>query len=318
MAKKQYENFTVFGARIYGMKHLWNPSTEYQGKKQERPNYMAGFLVPKTQPHWSQEPIFQNMFGAMQKIHAAALAALPYDTPNLWPIRDGDMPQDPQRPPADWARGHWMFSGNSGDVIKVELSQGQSLVPLQARGNVVKPGDFVIVAGAAAINSQSNRAIKLYINNVVFTAPGEEIAIGNSISGAELMATAAAQGYRPTGFNPSPQGGFAQPGGFAGAPQGGFTGPGAGAPAPMTGGSPAPSTAPSGAGFGGGAAFPSSGAPQPGFGQPAAAFGGQPAMQPGPGFGAPTPGNGATAFPSNSVPQPGGFAPPNPNGWPQR
>ena len=247
MAKKQYENFMVFGARIYGMKNLWTPSTEFKGQ-QTKPNYLAGFMVPKTQVHWSQEPLLSNLWAAMQKIHAATMSQLGYEAVG-WPIRDGDLPQDPQTPPAEWARGHWMFSGNSGDVIKVELTQGQNVVPLQARGNIVKPGDFCIVGGACAVNSQNNRAIKLYINNVVFTAPGEEIAVGNSVSGAELMAAAAAQGYRPTGFNPSsggfggaPQGGFAPQGqgGFGGPQQGGFT---PGASAPMTGG-PAMQAAP--------------------------------------------------------------------------
>lgn len=295
MAKKQYENFMVFGARIYGMKNLWSPSTEFKGQ-QTKPNYLAGFLVPKTQGHWSQEPLLANLWAAMQKIHAATMGGMGYEHVT-WPIRDGDMPpmDKPQEQPADWARGHWMFSGNSGDTIKVELTQGANLVPLQSRGNIVKPGDFVIVGGAAAINSQNGRAIKLYINNVVFTQPGEEIAVGNSVSGAELMATAVAQGYRPAGFNPSP-GGFApQGGGFGGqppqapsfgggAPQGGFTPspgsagfapPGAhttGNPATPSFAAPAHGGAPNG--FGGNVTFPSNNPQAPnGFAAPASPFG---------------------------------------------
>jgi hypothetical protein len=304
MAKKQYENFMCFGARVYGMKNLWQPSTDFRGQT-TKPNWLGGFLVPKTQSHWSMEPVFQNLWGAMQKIHAATMGGLGYEQVT-WPIRDGDMPQDPQQPPADWARGQWMFSGNSGDAIKVELSQGATLVPLQARGNIVKPGDFCIVGGAVAVNSQNARAIKLYINNVVFTAPGEEIAIGNSISGAELMQAAQAQGYRPAGFNPSP-GGFGGPqnGGFGTAPQG-FGG------APQHGGFTAPQGPQNGNGFPGNPhQGPQGGfAPQntagPAFGG-AQAHGGMP--------GAP---NGNATFPSNQPQQTFPGAATQGGAWPSR
>lgn len=265
-AKRQYEPYMILGARVYGMKNLWEPSREYKGQPTQRPNYIAGFIVPKTQGHWSQEPVFANVFAAMQKIYNATMPGTPYDHVE-WPIKDGDVPSEPGRAIAEWAKGHWMFGGSSGDPIKVEMTQGNNLVPLQARANLVKPGDFVIVGGATAQKANNPRGIKLYINNVVFTQAGEEIAVGNSVSGAELMQAAAAQGYRPTGFQPSAGGfggGAPSGGGFSlgtasgfaqtpGAPANqGFANPPNGNAAP---GSAFPSNPPAGGGF------PGAGAP---------------------------------------------------------
>ena len=70
----------------------------------------------------------------------------------------------------------------------------------------VKSGDYVMLGGTAAVR-QNNRAVKLYLNAVVFSSPGEEIVFANSVSGAELMRMAEQQGLRPAGFSASP-GGF--------------------------------------------------------------------------------------------------------------
>lgn len=283
MAKKQYENFTIFGARIYGMRNLWQPATEYMGKPTQRPSYIAGFLTPKTRAHWSEEPIFAGVWGAMQKIYAATMNGMPYNMVD-WPIRDGDIPA-PGKPQADWAKGTWMFGGNSGDTIKVEIVQNGVPVPLVNRATV-KPGDFVSVGGATAVKSNQPNGIKFYINTVLFMSPGEEIAVGNSVSGAELMHYAQQQGLNVTGFGGGQPGGFGggQPGGFSpnpgGQPNGGFThgSPGQGQPvAPMTGnpapqsfGAPGPGGTPNGSG--GNVTFHSN--PNPG------GFGGQPQSQP--------------------------------------
>jgi hypothetical protein len=151
-----------------------------------------------------------------------------------------------------------------------------------------------MVGGTAAVSAQDSRKIKLYLNAVVFTAPGEEIVFANSVSGAELMQRAQQQGLQVAGFAPTGAGfpgapqfqsapGYA-PSGFPGAPQGGFPGAPAGAPqfAPQPGG------------------FPGAGAPGPnGFQQPT--FGGAaPSASP------------MTTFPSNGQPQ---FAP---QGQPQQ
>lgn len=282
MAKKQYENFTIFGARIYGMRNLWQPATEYMGKPTQRPSYIAGFLAPKTRAHWSEEPIFAGVWGAMQKIYAATMNGMPYNMVD-WPIRDGDIPA-PGKPQADWAKGTWMFGGNSGDTIKVEIVQNGVPVPLVNRATV-KPGDFVSVGGATAVKSNQPNGIKFYINTVLFMSPGEEIAVGNSVSGAELMHYAQQQGLNVTGFGGGGGGfGGGQPGGFSpnpgGQPSGGFThgSPGQGQPvAPpntaggfVTGPAPAPGGTPNG--FGGNVTSHSN--PNPG------GFGGQPQSQP--------------------------------------
>lgn len=269
MAKKQYENFTVFGARIYGMRNLWQPATEYMGRPTERPSYIAGFLAPKTRAHWSEEPIFAGVWTAMQKIYAATMNGMPYNMVD-WPIRDGDVPA-PGKPQADWAKGTWMFGGNSGDAIKVEVVQNGVPVPLVNRATV-KPGDYVSVGGATAVKSNQPNGIKFYINTVLFMAPGEEIAVGNSVSGAELMHMAQQQGLNVTGFGGAP-GGFGGGGGFGQPQQGGF--------------SPAPGGQPNG-GFIHGSGAP----PQHGFAP----------LNQGGGF-VQTPAPGATAFPSNQPQQ---------------
>jgi hypothetical protein len=284
MANRQYEAFTLFNVRITDMRHLWTPSDTYKGQKQQKANYFAGFIVPKTQAQWHLEPALAGLVQALGKLHQ--------NNPQIvdWRIEDGDTP-NAEGKSSEFAKGHWLFNGSSGNPINVELVQaGGQLVKLQNKVGV-KSGDFCMVGGTVAVSGQNNRAAKVYLNAVVFTAPGEEIVFANSVSGAELMNAAAAQGFRPTGFSPSPGGFGGQPQGFApqgpglnaqpnfgGAPtpafaapnSGGFVPQGAGlgvpnpgftpgaAPGALTnpGGFAPQGTAPSGPGFGGGAASP--------------------------------------------------------------
>lgn len=271
MAQRIYKPVMILsGPRVFNMKNLWNPSTEYLGKKSDKPNYLCGFIVPKTQAHWSQEPCLAQFTQAMMEIHAATMGqAVPYQAVS-WPVKDGDIPE-PGKTPAEWAKGHWMISGSSGDAIKVEMFQGGNLVPLLNRTGV-KPGDHAMIGGAVAQKANDPRGIKLYINAVTFTQPGEEIAVGNSVTGAELMAQAQVQGLQVAGFSPAGAGGF-------GAPQGGF------APPQQQMGAPG---------------FSASNGPAPMTGAPA--FGGPAPVQ----SGTAAPGFGGAAFPSSA---PGGFAP---------
>lgn len=284
--KRMYENVMLFQARIFNMKNLWTPSTEYKGQPTTKPNYLVGVIVNKTRGHWSEEPVFANMWAAMQKIHAAKMANFPYGNVD-WPIKDGDMPE-PGRAASEWAKGHWMLSGSSGDVIKTEIVQNGNIVPLANRAGGVKPGDVVSLGGAVAQKANDPRGIKLYVNSVLFCAAGEEIAVGNSVSGAELMAEAQRQGLQVAGFNGAPAGG-----GFGGAPQGGGFAPQShgGFAQPQAGGFGQAPQQPNG-GFGGAPGFSHGGAaPQPGF-----------APQTAPNGFAPTQGSPATAFPSNGTP----------------
>jgi hypothetical protein len=285
--QRQYESWTLFNVRIVDMRHLWVPSDVYKGKKQEKANYFAGFIVPKTQQQWHMEPALAGLTAALGKIYQ--------NNPQIvdWRIEDGDTPNADGKS-SDFAKGHWLFNASTSNAPNVELVQaGGQLVKL-ANKTGVKSGDYCMVGGTAAVSGQNNRAIKLYLNAVVFSAPGEEIVFANSVSGAELMQQAQQQGLRVAGFSGSPGFGGAPQGGFPGGgqPQGGFGGFGApqggfmpgGAPNAQTGGFAAPGTAPNGPGFGGNAAFPSNGAPgfggpaapgsnaAPGFGQPAGAF----------------------------------------------
>lgn len=309
MAQRQYEATQIFNARIVDMRHLWTPSMEYMGKPSQKPNYFAGFIVQKTQAHWSTEPIFGGVMQGFGKLLTGQLQAYAQN-PNavIWPIVDGDLPSPTTQKVSEHAKGHWLFSGSTNSPPTTELVQaGGTLVKLQNKVGV-KSGDFVMVGVTAAVKATQANAVKFYLNAVVFTSPGEEIVFANSVSGAELMRMAEQQGLRPTGFSASPGGfpgggapiggfsGAVAPGGFGGAPQGGFTPPAGGfTPNP---GQPAfgGAQAPNGGGFGGNAQFPSN----PGQGAPG--FTPQsPGFQPG---GVP---NSTTIYPSNPAPQ-----------WPQR
>lgn len=274
--QRQYESATVFNARIVDMRHLWMPSTEYQGKKQDKPSYFASFIVPKTQAQWFNEPALAGIAGACGKIWQSNQHIL------SWPVVDGDIPS-PEGKQSEWAKGHWLFSGNtSNSAPNVELVQaGGHLTKLQNKVGV-KSGDFCMAGLTAAVKQNDARAVKLFLNAVVFTAPGEEIVFANSVSGAELMKMAEAQGLRPTGFSGSPGFGAPQPG-FP--PGGGFHGnPNPGQPHAFAPASPAP-------GF----------TPAPAFGV-APAPGGMPSAAP-----------GNVTFPSNP-----GFAPPPASPFPPR
>ena len=227
MTKRQYEPCTVFNARIVDMRHLFNPSTEYMGKPSAKPNYFAMFIVPKTQAQWHTEPALAGIAAACGKLYATNPQVV------VWPVTDGDLP-GPKGTVSEFAKGHWMFSASTSNPPNVELVQaGGVLVKLQNKTGV-KSGDYVMAGVTAAVKQNDPRGVKLYLNAVVFSSPGEEIVFANSVSGAELMAMAQQQGLQVTGFAGSPgfggaapggfapQGapGFSQPGGFLGAPQG--------------------------------------------------------------------------------------------------
>ena len=281
MAQRQYEQAMLFNLRVVDMRHLWTPSTEYKGKKQEKPNYFGLFISQRTKAQWHEEPALAGLAAACMKLYA--------NNPQLqiWPAQDGDMP-NAEGKSSEFAKGHWLISASSSNPPTIELTQpGGALVKLTNKVGV-KPGDFAMVALTCAVNQQNNRAVKTYLNTVVFSSPGEEIVFANSVSAAQLMEDARKQGFTPAGFSPSPGYGAPQGGGFGPAP-GGFPAPG-GAP----GFTPGPGAS-----------------PQPGFVPP----------NPGAGF-APTPGPGATASPSN--PAGGPFAgqpfatPQGGQGWPPR
>lgn len=254
--QRQYESAMVFGARIVIMNHLWTPSDVYKGKKQEKPSWFAGFIVPKTQAQWHAEPMLAGIAQACGKIWDVNKAIV------TWPIADGDLPNPENGKHSEWAKGHWLFNASTNtNPPNVELTQANgTLVKLTSRMGV-KSGDYVMVGVTAAVKQNDARAVKLFLNAVVFSQPGEEIAIGNSVSGAEMMAKAAEQGLRPAGF---------------GASGGGFAGPGPGF-TPGSGGGFAPPHG--GAAFGGSASGPAPGSASPsnpfGGGQSASPFGGQ-------------------------------------------
>ena len=259
---------------------MWVPSDTYKGQKQQKANYFAGFIVPKTQAQWHLEPSLAGLVQAIGKLYATNPQLIDFR------IEDGDTP-NAEGKSSDFAKGHWLFNGSSSNPINVEIVQaGGALTKLQNKVGV-KSGDYCMIGGSAAVSGQNNRAVKLYLNSVVFSGPGEEIVFANSVSGAELMRMAQQQGLNPAGFSGSP--------GFGGAPQnGGFQ--------------------PPGGGF-------NPGAPQGGF-QPQQNGGFNPGGAPNGGFipgnaggFAPTQGNPAGQFTATGQPQNGGFASPSNGGF---
>jgi hypothetical protein len=232
MAQRQYEQFTVFNVRITDMRHLWNPSDSFKGQKQQKPNYFAGFICPKTQATWHTEPALAGLAQALGKLYA--------NNPQIidWRIQDGDHPSADGKS-SEFAKGHWLFNASSSTPPTIELVQaGGALTKLQNKAGV-KSGDYCMVGGSVAVSGQNPRAAKIYLNAVVFTAPGEEIVFANSVSGAELMQQAQRQGLQIAGFSPQGTPGFT-PGnpsqsGFAPIP-GSFATPGA----PVLSGTPGP------------------------------------------------------------------------------
>lgn len=283
---RQYEATQIFNARIVDMRHLWTPSMEYLGKPTTKPNYFAGFLVQKTQAHWSQEPAFaqaMSAFGKLLQGQLQAFAANPMQI--VWPIVDGDMPNPATGKQSEHAKGHWLFNASTNSPMTVEMVQaGGALVKLQNKVGV-KSGDYCMVGVTAAVKANQPNGVKFYLNAVVFTHPGEEIVFANSVSGAELMKMAEAQGLRPVGFS-------ASPGGFSGGAGGGF--PVASAPGGFT--------PPPGQGAGGFTAPTGAFAPT--------ATGAAGAFPAAPGQGGQA-GGGSATFPSS---QPNG----QPGPWPQR
>jgi len=223
------------------MRHLFNPSTEYKGQQTQKPNYFSMFIVPKTQAAWHSEPALAGIAAACGKIYALHPHVV------TWPVVDGDMPS-PEGKSSEFAKGHWLFSASTSNPPNVEIVQaGGVLTKLQNKVGV-KSGDYCMVGATAAVKQNDPRGVKLYLNAVVFSGPGEEIVFANSVSGAELMQQAQKQGLQIAGF--SGAGGFGG-GGFS-PPNGAAPNPGFAPPTGAGGFAPNPGAAAT--------AFPSSGA----------------------------------------------------------
>jgi hypothetical protein len=310
--QRQYESATLFDVRITDMRHLWEPATSYRNKPQEKPSWFTAFITPKTQPQWHLEPALASVVAAFSKIMATRQIS-------GFPISDGDLP-NAEGKSSEWAKGHWIISASTSQQPNIEMVMpGGQVQKLPGKVMGVKSGDFVMAGVTAVVKQNDPRAVKLYLNAVVFTRPGPEIVFANSVSGADLVAQAQAQGLQVQGYAPS--GGFGGGGGFGAPAGGGFGAPNAQPPfggaqmQPNAGHAPqaAPGFAPQGNGFGAPAAGP--------FGQPAPLAG----FAPGAGT-APAPQTGNAGFPSSpgfgAAPQGGqfgggGFAAPGGFGAPQ-
>jgi len=203
---RTYVSTSIMNARVTGLRNLWEPSREFRGQATQKPNYLTSVIIKKTAAHWSQEPVLADFAKACMEIYNKAMSHIPFERVT-WPIKDGDLPPEPGRPVIEWARGHWFLSGSSTTPINVEMIQAGQAVKLMNRSSV-KPGDYVAISGALAVKQNDQFGVKMYVNNVLFMAPGEEIAIGNSETGAQMMAKAQAQGLNVSGFSPAHAGGF--------------------------------------------------------------------------------------------------------------
>lgn len=300
-SNRVYVPFTLFNLRIVNMQHLWVPSTEYLGKKTEKPNYFGTCILDRTQQNWWDEPAFAPAWAAYSEL--LSKSGMQAQMITEWPIKDGNMPPEPGKAPSDWAKNRWIIGGSSSNQIKVEMAQPSGNVTPLAQKIGVKPGDYVALGLSAAIKQNNARGVKNYLNTVLFMGAGEEIAVGQSVTGAELMAQAQKQGLQVAGFQPA--GGYAPqgaPGGYPGAPQtfqpapGGYAPQGQPQPGFTHGAPPAPGP---------------QGAPMGGY-----ATGGAPAHG-----GTFAPPNGPATYPSDTQ-QPGGYPPNgapafNPGGAPQ-
>lgn len=248
MAQRVYKAATIFNARVVGMNNLWEPSREYMGKPVEKPSYMITVILPKTRANWFEEPNLSDFARASEELYNAALSHIPF--PQIgWPIADGDVP-GPGRANPEWRQGTWVLTGTSTSPITVKIVQNGVPVPLLNRMNV-KPGDYVGLGVSIAVKMNDPRGVKCYCNNVMFMAPGEEIAVGSSVSAIDLMAAAREQGMNVTGFGGggAPQQGFGQ--GFAqtAAPPSGTNGLPSGFTFPSSGLAPPPVAPPAQQGF---------------------------------------------------------------------
>lgn len=293
MSSRIYVPFTLFNLRIVNMQHLWTPSTEYRGQPTQKPNYFGTCILDRTQMNWWDEPALAPAALAYNEL--VTKSGMQWGHISEWPIKDGNMPPEPGKPPSEWAKNRWIIGGSSSSPIKVEMAQPNgSVTPLPAKVGV-KPGDYVALGLSAAIKQNNARGVKNYCNTVLFMGAcpaDQEIAVGQSVTGAEMMAQAQKQGIPVQGFQPSGAPAWQQPapGGYPGQPQPGFT-----------------HGAPSG--------------PQPGFapngGQTAPGYGATPAA-PAPG-GTFVPGSGSATYHSDPGGAPGGpaAAPFQPPGAPQ-
>src|SRR5258708_18559891 len=134
-AQRQYEPFTLFNVRIVDMRHLWIPSDTYKGQKQQKANYFAGFITPKTQAQWSVEPALAGLVQALGKIYQ--------NNPQIvdWRIEDGDTP-NAEGKSSEFAKGHWLFNASTGSAPNVELVQGGGQLVKLTNKVGVKSGDF--------------------------------------------------------------------------------------------------------------------------------------------------------------------------------
>jgi hypothetical protein len=224
MSARVYVPFMLFNMRMVNMQHLWEPSREFKGAPTTKPNYFITVITPKTRAGWWEEPLLAPAWAAYSELMNKTGMTAQMITE--WPIKDGDMPSEPGKAPTEWAKNHWILGGSSSSPIKAEIVQNNNVSVLPAKVGV-KPGDYVSLGCSAAIKQTNARGLKHFCNTVLFTAAGEEIAVGNSVSGAELYRTAEAQGLRPVGFG-MPGGGYpgAQPGGSGGGFPGGTPGSG--------------------------------------------------------------------------------------------
>lgn len=216
-ANREVISVMVFNVQALYVNKLWEPDTKDQaGKALDKPNYSLVTRVAKTKQHWWDEPEYASVLEACKRIFQTTMApaGIPFERVE-WPVRDGDQPNK-KNVVKDYAKGHWLLSGNTNYPPRIEaVIEGKPVElasPVLGGRKIADNGDLVCVTFGIAKRTTDAFGIKAYLNAVVFTEKGTKIELGNNATGAEMLAAAQAQGIAIKGMG-SPVGGFGQSGG---------------------------------------------------------------------------------------------------------
>ena len=239
MANRELIPILLFNAQAVFSNRLFDPETkDLGGKLLDKPSFSVNLRFPKTKANWTEEPALRSFVEACKTIYLREMAGMPANRVEF-PIKDGDIPNNKGKTP-DWAKGHWVIRASSTYKPTVEqmVSGVKTELPSLSMGakKIWHDGDYVAAALSIAKRLNDNIGIRCYLNSILFTGKGEEIATGGgaSVDWNAALEDAKAQGIHVNqdapaagGFNPGFQAGPGPQGfnpGFqpAPGPSGGF------------------------------------------------------------------------------------------------
>ena len=230
---------TLFNGQAVFAQKLFEPDTkDMSGKLLDKPSYSIIVRFPKTKPTWYEEPLLKPLVDACKVIMQREMADTPFSRIEF-PVTDGDIPNTKNKVP-EWAKGHWTIRAKTTfDNFKVKqvVNGVETELPALTMGGkrLWGDGDHVAVSLSIAKRMTDMVGILAYLQGVMFTKKGVQLATGGSpdvsldemreaakAQGIEIMMDAAGSGFAGAG------GGF--PGGATAEAAGGFN-PGANADA---------------------------------------------------------------------------------------